>query len=127
LEKKTPKSSALLNIYRSILTVSKFRQISRFVKITAICKLFTNNLSAICLVMGGLSLEKKLIEPIFQSELMKESAIYQEWRQENLAEGRGEERLAIARKMLQEGMDPEIIAKITELSIAQIQKLQKQP
>jgi predicted transposase/invertase (TIGR01784 family) len=77
--------------------------------------------------MGGLSLEKKLIEPIFRSELMKESAIYQEWRQENLAEGRGEERLAIARKMLQEGMNPDIIAKITELSIAQIQKLQQQP
>jgi hypothetical protein len=33
----------------------------------------------------------------------------------------------IARKMLQEGMSPEIIAKITELSIAQIQQLQKQP
>lgn len=58
---------------------------------------------------------------------MKESAIYQEWRQENLAEGRGEERLAIARKMLQEGMNQDIIAKITELSIAQIQKLQQQP
>jgi predicted transposase/invertase (TIGR01784 family) len=58
---------------------------------------------------------------------MKESAIYQEWRQENLAEGRGEERLAIALKMLQEGMNPEIIAKITELSIAQIQNLQQRP
>jgi predicted transposase/invertase (TIGR01784 family) len=94
-----------------------------------------SNLAAICLVMGGLSLDKKLIEPIFRSELMKESAIYQEWRQENLAEGRNEgrgegrmeERLAIARKMLQEGMNPEIIAKITELSIAQIQNLQQRP
>jgi predicted transposase YdaD len=70
---------------------------------------------------------------------MKESAIYQEWRQENLAEGRNEgrmeERLAIlqrrhfvnALKMLQEDMNPEIIAKITELSIAQIQNLQTRP
>jgi predicted transposase YdaD len=74
-------------------------------------------------VKGELKLEKNLIKPIFRSDLMKESAIYQEWRKENLAE----ERLAIARKMLQEGMNPDIIAKITELSIAQIQKLQKQP
>jgi predicted transposase YdaD len=63
---------------------------------------------------------------------MKESAIYQEWRQENLAEGRaagqGEEREAerrsIALKMLAEGMSIEVISKITGYSIQQIQSFQ---
>jgi hypothetical protein len=53
---------------------------------------------------------------------MKELAAYQEWRQRNLAE----ERVSIALEMLQEGRSPGIIAKVTELSIAQIQNLQKQ-
>jgi predicted transposase YdaD len=55
---------------------------------------------------------------------MKESALYQEWRQENLAEGQDTERRSIALKMLAEGMSLEIIAKITGYSIKQIQSLQ---
>jgi predicted transposase YdaD len=54
---------------------------------------------------------------------MKESAIYQKWRQENLAEGQDTERRSIALKMLAEGMSLEVIAKITGYSIEQIQSL----
>jgi predicted transposase/invertase (TIGR01784 family) len=59
---------------------------------------------------------------------MKESAIYQKWRQENLAEGRAEgreaERRSIALKMIAEGMSLEVIAKITGYSVQQLQSLQ---
>jgi hypothetical protein len=42
---------------------------------------------------------------------MKESAVYQKWRQENLAEGQDTERRSIALKMLAEGISLEVIAK----------------
>jgi predicted transposase/invertase (TIGR01784 family) len=90
-----------------------------------------SNLSAISAVMGALSLDKDQVRQIFRRELMKESAIYQQWRQENLAEGRVEgqgegreaERRSIALKMLAEGMSLEVIAKITGYSLDQIQSL----
>jgi predicted transposase/invertase (TIGR01784 family) len=90
------------------------------------------NLSAISAVMGGLSLDKDQVRQIFRRELMKESTIYQQWRQENLAEdrvegqgeGRETERRLITFKMLAEGMSLEVIAKITGYSIEQIQSLQ---
>jgi predicted transposase YdaD len=78
--------------------------------------------------MGALSLDKDQVKQVFRRELMKESAIYQEWRQENLAEGelKGQdlERRSSALKMLVEGMSLEVIAKITGYSIEQIQSLQ---
>jgi predicted transposase/invertase (TIGR01784 family) len=86
-----------------------------------------SNLSAISAVMGTLSLDKDQVRQIFRREVMKESALYQEWRQENLAEGqiKGQEaeRRSIALKMLAEGMSLEVIAKITGYSIKQIQSL----
>jgi predicted transposase/invertase (TIGR01784 family) len=87
-----------------------------------------SNLSAISAVMGTLSLDKDQVKQIFRKEVMKESALYQEWRQENLAEGQTKgqeaERRSIALKMLAEGMSLEVIAKITGYSIKQIQSLQ---
>jgi predicted transposase/invertase (TIGR01784 family) len=84
-----------------------------------------SNLSAISAVMGTLSLDKDQVKQIFRREVMKESALYQEWRQENLAEGQTKgqeaERRSIALKMLAEGMSLEVIAKITGYSIEQIQ------
>ncbi|UBF25394.1 hypothetical protein K9N68_27955 [Kovacikia minuta CCNUW1] len=67
---------------------------------------------------------------------MRESVIYQdileEGRAEGIerglaegrAEGRAEAQQELAVKMLQEGIIPEVIARVTELSIEQIQKLQ---
>jgi predicted transposase/invertase (TIGR01784 family) len=90
-----------------------------------------SNLSAISAVMGALSLDKDQVRQIFRKELMKESAIYQQWRQENLSEGRAEgqgegretESRSIALKMLAEGMSLEVITKITGYSIKQIQSI----
>ncbi len=54
---------------------------------------------------------------------MKESALYQQWRQEHLAEGRAEglkeARQSISLKMLAEGMSLDIIAKVAGYSIDQ--------
>jgi predicted transposase/invertase (TIGR01784 family) len=86
-----------------------------------------SNLSAISAVMDTSSLGKDQVKQIFRKEVMKESALYQEWRQENLAEGQTKgqeaERRSIALKMLAEGMSLEVIAKITGYSIKQIQSL----
>jgi predicted transposase/invertase (TIGR01784 family) len=84
-----------------------------------------SNLSAIAAVMGGLSLDKRLVGQIFRRELMQESAVYQEWRQEIRNEVRQEEQKSIALKMLAEGMNVDIIIKITGLSNQQIQDLQR--
>jgi predicted transposase/invertase (TIGR01784 family) len=91
-----------------------------------------SNLSAISAVMAALSLDKDQVESVLRRNFMKESAIYQKWRQENLAEGRAEgqgegreaERRSIALKMLAEGMSLEVIAKITGYSVKQLQSLQ---
>jgi hypothetical protein len=54
---------------------------------------------------------------------MKESALYPQWRQEHLAEGRAEglkeARRSITLKMLAEGMSLDIIVKVTGYSINQ--------
>jgi predicted transposase/invertase (TIGR01784 family) len=86
-----------------------------------------SNLSAISAVMAALSLNEDQVENVLRRNFMKESAIYQKWRQENLAEGqlkgKEAERRSIALKMLAEGMSMEVIAKITGYSIKQIQSL----
>lgn len=56
---------------------------------------------------------------------IKESPLYQEWQQE--AEQRGEEkaRRSLALKMLQENYPLDAIARLTELSIEQLQQLRQ--
>jgi predicted transposase/invertase (TIGR01784 family) len=87
-----------------------------------------SNLSAISAVMAALSLDEDQVENVLRRNFMKESAIYQKWRQENLAEGQTKgqeaERRSIALKMLAEGMSLEVIAKITGYSVKQLQSLQ---
>ena len=56
---------------------------------------------------------------------MKESVIYQELLLEGKAEGKAEEKTQIALNMLHSGIDLDLIAKFTELTLEQIQKLQQ--
>jgi predicted transposase/invertase (TIGR01784 family) len=51
----------------------------------------------------------------------------EEWKQEGRQEGRQEERLKIARNLLREGADIELVVKATGLAIADIEKLSAQP
>lgn len=83
-------------------------------------------------VFGGLVVKPELIKKILRSELMKESAMYQEILQEGRQEGRqqgrqeGEQlglqkglqqaKLEMARKLFQKGMNLEEIINLTGLS-----------
>ncbi len=71
-------------------------------------------------------------ERILVAMKMRDSAIYQEWRQEALAEGRlegiqiGEQqsKQQTARNLLAIGLDPQQIAAATGLTLEQVQQLQ---
>ena len=86
-------------------------------------------------VLAGLKYNKDIIRRIFREGIMRESVIYQEilqeglqegrlrGLQEGLQEGRQEGRQEMTLKMLQEGVEIELIARVTGLSIEQIQAL----
>ncbi len=87
-----------------------------------------NNLITATGILASLILEKDIISRVLWREQMKDSVIYQEILQEGLEggrqRGREEERRSVATKLLQQGIDIETIALVTELSIADIQRLQ---
>ncbi len=81
-------------------------------------------------VLAGLKYNKDSIRRIFREGMMRESVIYQEILQEGIQEGqqkgRQEGRQEMILKMLQEGVEIELIARVTGLSIEQIQALSSQ-
>ncbi|MDX2270443.1 MAG: hypothetical protein NW237_00625 [Cyanobacteriota bacterium] len=93
------------------------------------------NIAAATAVLAGVALNKELIKRILGEMAMRESAIYQEWRQEALAEGiqlgkqegiqLGEERTRqqTARNLLAMGLDPQLIATATGLTLEQVRQL----
>ena len=84
------------------------------------------NLSAISAVIGSLSLDREIVRRILRRDLMKDSPIYQEWRQEIEEEVTQTERRTIALNLLQENIPLETIVRTTGLSLAQLQELQSQ-
>ncbi len=91
-------------------------------------------LSASAGILATLVLEKDLIFQILREDIMRESALVQEWLAEGRAEGRaeGEARgeakraIKIAINMLQGGEDPRKVAAYTDLSLAEVQQLRDQ-
>ncbi|NJR51836.1 MAG: Rpn family recombination-promoting nuclease/putative transposase [Leptolyngbyaceae cyanobacterium CSU_1_3] len=85
-------------------------------------------ISAYVQLMAGLKYDKNEVRRIFREGIMRESVIYQEiWQEgEQVGEARGEARgrLEVARNLLLEGMTIDAIARVTGLSIEQIQQLQ---
>lgn len=94
-----------------------------------------NNLITATGILASLILEKDVISRILRREQMKDSVIYQEilqegreeGREKGREEGREEARRSTAIKLLQQGMEIETIALVTELSIAEIQLLPTNP
>ncbi|MGJ5632079.1 Rpn family recombination-promoting nuclease/putative transposase [Nostoc sp. CALU 1950] len=78
-----------------------------------------NNIAASAFILAGLVLEKEIIQQLLRRELMQESVTYQAILAEGLAEG--VRRVAI--NLLQEGISVEIVAKVTGLSVEQVQQL----
>jgi predicted transposase/invertase (TIGR01784 family) len=85
-----------------------------------------SNVAASTAILAGLVLEKEMIRRVLRTEIMRESPIYQEILQEGKAEGRAEALVEVARNLLNSGMSVEQIARVTGLSLEQLQQLQTQ-
>jgi len=92
------------------------------------------NVSAASAILAGLVLDRELITTILRRDIMQESVIYQQWREEIYQEA--SEKLAeqfrletidrllqVARNLLASGMPLEQIAAVTGLELEQIQRL----
>jgi predicted transposase/invertase (TIGR01784 family) len=75
-------------------------------------------------VLAGLKLDKEIISSIIRRDVMQESVTYQAIVQEGEDKGRGAEKQDIARNLLREGLQIELVARTTGLSIEAIQQLQ---
>ncbi|QSJ15745.1 Rpn family recombination-promoting nuclease/putative transposase [Nostoc sp. UHCC 0702] len=89
-----------------------------------------NNVAASTAILAGLVLRQEVIKSILRRELMQESVIYQEILAEGKAEGKAEgsqeKARQIAKNLLKEGMEIELIARVTGLTVEEIQQLQTQ-
>ncbi|MEG3438847.1 Rpn family recombination-promoting nuclease/putative transposase [Pannus brasiliensis CCIBt3594] len=93
-----------------------------------------SNLAAASSILAGLVLNREIIDRILRSDIMRESVIYQrileegreEGREEGEARGREEKARQIARKMFLAGFSIEEIARLTDLSPAMLEDLQRQ-
>ena len=92
------------------------------------------NIAAASAILAGIVLKKDVISRILRSEIMRESVIYQEilqegeakGRAEGKAEGKAETTRKLAVNLLRIGMSLEQIAQVTELSLEQVQALQRE-
>ncbi len=83
-----------------------------------------SNLSASAFVLAGLVLEGEVIQQVLRRDIMQESVTYQLIKQEGREEGREAERQEVAVNLLREGIAPEIVARVTGMTIEQLQQLQ---
>ncbi|MBD2488818.1 hypothetical protein H6G77_14905 [Aulosira sp. FACHB-615] len=80
------------------------------------------NLIAASAILAGLRLEQNVIYSLVRRDIMQESVIYRSIQEE--AEARKQRE--IANNSLREGFPVEVVARITGLSIAEVQQLQQQ-
>lgn len=78
-----------------------------------------NNIAASAFILAGLVLEKDIIQQLLRRELMQESVTYQAIKNE----GRAEEVRRVAVNLLKEGMSVNIVARVTGLSLEEVQEL----
>ncbi|MDZ8259432.1 Rpn family recombination-promoting nuclease/putative transposase [Nostoc sp. ChiQUE01b] len=83
-----------------------------------------SNLAACAFILAGLVLEEEVIQRLLQRDIMRESVTYQSLLAEGRAEGRDEGIRRVAINMLEEGMSIEVVAKVTGLTVEQVQQLQ---
>jgi predicted transposase YdaD len=75
-----------------------------------------SNVAASTSILAGLVLEKDLVKRILRRELMQDSVIYQDIQEEKAQQ--------IALNMVREGIALELIARVTGLTVEQLQRLQ---
>ncbi len=91
-----------------------------------------NNVAASTAILAGLVLEEKVIQQLLGRDLMKESVVYRSIQAEATEKGRAKGRAEglqegiqlMALNMLREGLSIEVVAKITGLSVEQVQQLE---
>jgi predicted transposase/invertase (TIGR01784 family) len=76
-------------------------------------------------LMAGLRYDKTTIRTLFREDIMRESVIYQEILQEGELKGQLKGHQEVALNLLREGMSHETIAKVTGLTIAEVETLAK--
>ncbi|MDZ8190033.1 MAG: Rpn family recombination-promoting nuclease/putative transposase [Nostoc sp. ChiSLP02] len=81
-----------------------------------------SNITAASAILAGLVLDQEVIGRLFRKDIMRESLVYQSIK----TEGGDEKARQIAINMLAEGMSVDLIAKLTGLSVEQVQQLQQQ-
>lgn len=79
-----------------------------------------SNLAASTFILAGLVLGEEEIQRLLRRDIMRESVTYQSIKDE----GSQETTQKIAVKMLQEGLSPEMVAKLTGLTLDVVQQLQ---
>ncbi len=81
-------------------------------------------------ILAGLVLEKDVVKQLLREELMQESVTYQALKSEatevGRAEGRAEGVQLVALNLLREGISPKVVAKVTGLSVEQVQRLESE-
>ena len=83
-----------------------------------------SNVLASTFVLAGLVLESEVIQQVLRRDIMQESVTYQLIKSEGREEGREEALRQIVANLTREGMSPDVIARITGLTIEQIQQVQ---
>lgn len=87
-------------------------------------KQMQSNLAASAFILAGLVLEKEVIQRLLRRDIMRESVTYQLLVEESREEVREETVRLVAVNMLKEGMSIEVVAKVTGLTVEQVQQLQ---
>ncbi len=84
------------------------------------------NLVASASLLAGLVLKKDFIHQVLRREIMQQSVIYQEWREEFLQEGKFEEALSLVLRQLSRrigDMSSEVRSQVQTLPLTQIEAL----
>ncbi|MBD2440892.1 Rpn family recombination-promoting nuclease/putative transposase [Nostoc sp. FACHB-110] len=84
------------------------------------------NLIAASGILAGLKLEEEVIYQILRRDIMQESVIYQSIQREGEAKGEARKQREIAINCLRDGFPIEAVARVTGLSIEEVQELQRQ-
>jgi predicted transposase YdaD len=85
-----------------------------------------SNVAASAGILAGLTLKKEFINQVLRREIMQQSVIYQEWREEFLQEGRQEGEAELVLRLLTRrigAVSPEVRSQIQTLSLTQIEAL----
>jgi predicted transposase/invertase (TIGR01784 family) len=84
------------------------------------------NLIAASAILAGLRLEQDVIYSLVRRDIMQESVIYRSIQEEAEARAEARKQREIANNLLREGLAIEMVARVTGLSLKEVQQIQQQ-